>query len=399
MKKCELLAPAKDLHKAKTAIRYGADAVYIGGKEYSLRARASNFEREDIAEAVAFAHEHNARLYVTVNIVFHDEDLYGIKEYLQYLESIGVDAVIIESPGLVRIVKKYAPKLECHISTQLSSLNSASADLLKSWGADRVVLGRELSIREISQVAANTDLPLEVFIHGGMCANYSGRCTLSNYMTLRDANRGGCAQSCRWHYRIYKDGEELSDPEHTFSMGSRDLQAAAFLKDMHRLGIASLKIEGRMKSDYYIATVVRAYQTILDKLDAGEEIGEEDLAFFGNELNKAENRPFACGFLDGVMDESKQLYEETANVRHDYVGYVREYDPYNGLARIETRNPFAVGDTLEVFGPHKENRRFVLTDMFNEDWELVEESHTPMRTLWLMVPFETEEHDMVRLVK
>ncbi|MDO5439748.1 MAG: U32 family peptidase [Erysipelotrichaceae bacterium] len=399
MKKCELLAPAKDLHKAKTAIRYGADAVYIGGKEYSLRARASNFEREDIAEAVAFAHEHQARLYVTVNIVFHDEDLYGIKEYLQYLESIGVDAIIIESPGLVRIAKKYAPKLECHISTQLSALNSASAELLKSWGADRVVLGRELSLEEIEQVAKDTDLPLEVFIHGGMCANYSGRCTLSNYMTLRDANRGGCAQSCRWHYHLYDAEKELSDPDHLFSMGSRDLQAAAWLKDLHRLGIASLKIEGRMKSDYYIATVVRAYRTILDKLDAGEEITEEDLSFFENELNKAENRPFACGFLDGNMDKDKQLYEEAANVRHDYVGYVREYDPFNGLVRIETRNPFAVGDTLEVFGPHKPNRRFVLTDMFSEDWDPLEESHTPMRTMWLLIPFETEEHDMVRLVK
>ena len=399
MKKCELLAPAKDLHKAKTAIRYGSDAVYIGGKEYSLRARASNFEREDIAEAVAFAHEHQARLYVTVNIVFHDEDLYGIKEYLQYLESIGVDAIIIESPGLVRIAKKYAPKLECHISTQLSALNSASAELLKSWGADRVVLGRELSLEEIEQVAKNTDLPLEVFIHGGMCANYSGRCTLSNYMTLRDANRGGCAQSCRWHYHLYDAEKELSDPDHLFSMGSRDLQAAAWLKDLHRLGVASLKIEGRMKSDYYIATVVRAYRTILDKLDAGEEITEEDLSFFENELNKAENRPFACGFLDGNMDKDKQLYEEAANVRHDYVGYVREYDPFNGLVRIETRNPFAVGDTLEVFGPHKPNRRFVLTDMFSEDWDPVEESHTPMRTMWLLIPFETEEHDMVRLVK
>ncbi len=399
MKKCELLAPAKDLHKAKTAIRYGADAVYIGGKEYSLRARASNFEREDIAEAVAFAHEHQARLYVTVNIVFHDEDLYGIKEYLQYLESIGVDAIIIESPGLVRIAKKYAPKLECHISTQLSALNSASAELLKSWGADRVVLGRELSLEEIEQVAKDTDLPLEVFIHGGMCANYSGRCTLSNYMTLRDANRGGCAQSCRWHYHLYDAEKELSDPDHLFSMGSRDLQAAAWLKDLHRLGVASLKIEGRMKSDYYIATVVRAYRTILDKLDAGEEITEEDLSFFENELNKAENRPFACGFLDGNMDKDKQLYEEAANVRHDYVGYVREYDPFNGLVRIETRNPFAVGDTLEVFGPHKPNRRFVLTDMFSEDWDPVEESHTPMRTMWLLIPFETEEHDMVRLVK
>ena len=200
-------------------------------------------------------------------------------------------------------------------------------------------------------------------------------------------------------YHLYDSQKELSDPEHLFSMGSRDLQAAAWLKDLHRLGIASLKIEGRMKSDYYIATVVRAYRTILDKLDAGEELTEEDLAFFESELNKAENRPFACGFLDGNMDKDKQLYEEAANVRHDYVGYVREYDPFNGLARIETRNPFAVGDTLEVFGPHKPNRRFVLTDVFSEDWDPLEESHTPMRTLWLLIPFETEEHDMVRLVK
>ena len=193
MKKIELLAPAKDLHKAKIAVLYGADAVYVGGKQFSLRSRASNFDLADIEKLVKFAHERNAKVYVTVNIVFHDEDLFGIKEYLQKLDGIGIDAIIVESLGIVTIAKKMGLKFECHISTQLSSLNSLACELLKSYKADRVVLGREVSMKEIEMIASKVDVPLEVFIHGGMCSNYSGRCTLSNRMTLRDANRGGCA--------------------------------------------------------------------------------------------------------------------------------------------------------------------------------------------------------------
>lgn len=400
MNKIELLAPAKDLHKAKTAIRYGADAVFIGGKQYSLRSRASNFNEEDMQEAVNFAHAYGRKLYVTVNIVFHDEDLIGIKEYLQKLEKMGVDAVIIESLALIEIGKKIAPKLEYHVSTQLSSLNSAAANFLAYLGADRVVLGRETSMEEIEKIALKTKVPLEVFIHGGMCANVSGRCTLSNHLTLRDANRGGCAQSCRWHYHLYdKNRNELSDEENLFSMGSKDLVAVRHIERMAKAGVASLKIEGRMKSDYYIATVVKTYRSLLDELALSEHLSEERLLYYEQEMTKAENRPAACGFLDGKMDETKQLYHEEESVRHDYVAYVLAYDSLTSLASITSRNPFQKGDLLEVFGPFTNNKQFIVEDIYDENDNLILVSNKPMKQLKIKIPFMVEEHAMIRWVK
>lgn len=398
-RKIELLAPAKDLHKAKTAIRYGADAVFIGGKQYSLRSRASNFTLEDMQEAVNFAHAYGAKLYVTLNIVFHDEDMPGVIFYLQQLEKMGVDAVIIESLSLVHIGKKYAPGLEYHISTQLSSLNSAAANALQEWGADRVVLGRETSIYDVEKIAQKADVPLEVFIHGGMCANISGRCTLSNHMTLRDANRGGCAQSCRWHYRLFSaKGEELSEPDELFSMGSKDLSAVAYVQRMVTAGIASLKIEGRMKSDYYIATVVKTYRQLLDEIASGAKINEARITYYEAELNKAENRPSAAGFLDGHMDFSKQLYHEGKGVRHDYVAYVLSYNPVTQEAFISTRNPFSLHDTLEAFGPHLDNKKFRAEALYDEERNVITECNNPMRQLYLKTAVPLQKHDMIRRV-
>ena len=310
MSKIELLAPAKDLAKAKIAIRYGADAVYVGGKFYSLRSRASNFGLAELKEIAAFAKQYHARGYVTVHIVFHDSDYYGIKEYLKYLEHIGIDAVIISSLALIPIVRREAPGLECHISTQLSSLNSEAVWALRRFGADRIVLGSEASMNQIEAIASKVSVPLEVFIHGGMCSNYSGRCVLSNRMTLRDANRGGCAHSCRWKYRLYDKNELVSDPTCLLSMSSKDLRASAYVERMIRCGVASLKIEGRMKSEYYIGQVVKTYRRMIDEIYEQGSLDPERLAYYDDELSKAENRPADDGFLSGECDSSTSVWRQ-----------------------------------------------------------------------------------------
>ena len=295
MKKIELLAPAGDLQRAKIAIRYGANAVYLGGKRFSLRSRASNFDIPDIKAACDFAKEYGAHIHVTINMIPHNEDIDGIEEYLMQLEEIGVTAVIVASAYIIKIAKKVAPKLEVHLSTQLSSLNSETINIYKEWGVDRVVLGREVSIDDIYKIGQVAALPIETFIHGGMCSNFSGRCTLSNRMTLRDANRGGCAQSCRWKYYLIDNGEKVTDDEVLLSMSSKDLMAHRYVEDMIKANVASLKIEGRMKSEYYIAQVVKTYRKLIDEVYEKGKITEDRLDYYAKEFSKAENRPTADG--------------------------------------------------------------------------------------------------------
>ena len=399
MNKIELLAPAKDLEKAKIAIMYGADAVYVGGKHFSLRSRASNFENKDLMELCYFAKQYDAKVYVTVNIVFHDSDFDGIKEYLMYLDKIGVNAVIISSLILIPLVKKYAPNLECHISTQLSSYNSSAVETLRFFGADRVVLAREASMTQIEEICEKVDTPLEVFIHGGMCSNYSGRCVLSNRMTLRDANRGGCAHSCRWKYHLYDGENEISNPNCLLSMSSKDLRASAYVERMIKCGVSSLKIEGRMKSEYYIGQVVKTYRKMIDYIYSNESLDKEALEYFDAELEKAENRPSDDGFLSGDCDNTKHLYGVNgAGVTHDYVGFVKDYDKSRGIAIVEVKNIFAKGDMLEVFGPNTDNKHFVCEMMFNEDWNTVDLANRPTQILYIRVPFELHRWDMIRKV-
>lgn len=308
MKKIELLAPAGDLERLKIAILYGADAVYLGGKQFSLRSRASNFELADIEEGVKFAKQHNAHVHVTVNMLPHEEDLHGLEEYLKALEAIGVTAIICASPHIAMCAKKIAPALEVHLSTQHSSTNSAAIAYWKDMGIDRVVLARELSLTDIQKTAKHSALPIEVFIHGGMCISYSGRCVLSNHMTGRDANRGGCAQSCRWKYRLYDDHNPLHDERDLFSMSSKDLMAARYIPELIQANIASLKIEGRMKSAYYIATLIHAYRGLIDEVYSQKGISEERMEWYCNEISKAENRPTANGFYEGLPKANDHLY-------------------------------------------------------------------------------------------
>ncbi len=399
MNKIELLAPAKDLFKAKIALDYGADAVYIGGKNYSLRSRASNFTNEDIKEIVDYAHSLNKKVYVTVNIVFHDEDFEGLKDYLKYLEEIRVDAIIVSSVFVISFVKKYAPNIEAHVSTQLSSLNSEAVKLLKIYGADRVVLGREASMEEIKEIASLSDVPLEVFIHGGMCSNYSGRCVLSNRMTNRDANRGGCAHSCRWKYKVIEDGELLSDKDNPLSFSSKDLRACAYIEEMIKCGVASLKIEGRMKSEYYIAGVVKTYRDLIDEVYEKGHLDDKRLEYYDNELSKCENRLSDSGFLSGTCDDSKHLYGVNGSgVTHDYVGIVKAYDCNRGLALVEVKNKFDLNDELEVISPNKENRQFVNRVMFDSEWNKVAMAHKPCEQLIIRLPFSVSKNDMIRKI-
>ena len=399
MNKVELLAPAKDLQKAKIAIMYGADAVYVGGTFYSLRARASNFELLDLQELSMFAKKRGAKVYVTVNIIFHDDDYNGVREYIRYLGSIGIDGVIISSLGLIPIIRQEAPKMECHISTQLSCLNSSSVRTLKEFGADRVVLGREVSMAQIEQIARTVDVPLEVFIHGGMCSNYSGRCTLSNRMTNRDANRGGCAHSCRWKYQLYDGDEPIYDPDCLMSMSSKDLRASSYIDRMIRIGVASLKIEGRMKSEYYIGQVVKTYRQMIDEIYASGKLSPERIEYYDSELSKAENRPADDGFLSGDCDNTKHLYGVNgAGVTHDYVAYVHSFDTNRNVALVEVKNVFAKGDELEIFGPQINNERFIVDTMTDNEDNEVELANKPTQLLFVKTPIPVSEGDMIRKV-
>ncbi len=392
--KPELLAPAGDLLRAKTAIRYGADAVYLGGKRFSLRSRASNFELEDIRKAVVFAKSHNAKIYVTVNMIPHDEDLEGLEEYLLELQNIGVAAVIVASVHIAVLAKEITPLMEVHLSTQLSITNSSALQFYRKLGVDRVVLARETSLEQIETIAHESKTDLEVFIHGGMCVNYSGRCTLSNEMTLRDANRGGCAQSCRWKYRLYRNKDEISDPNCLFSMSSKDLIAAEEIPMLMRIGIASLKIEGRMKSAYYIAVVVDAYRKLIDSIEKGEDKTEaisNCLAL----LKKAENRPVADGFFHGIPGSSHHLYSADGDgINQEFVATVHE-QLSNHRVSIVIRNNLPCGIELEVLSPRYAIRSFTLNTLERQG-VAIDTANIPMEILEITVPFAVEAGDFLR---
>ena len=396
--KIELLAPAGDLERAKVAIMYGANAVYIGGKKFSLRSRASNFEIEDIKQAVIFANKYNAHIHVTINMIPHSDDFEGLKEYLIQLESVGVTAIIVASLTIVKVAKLVAPKLEVHLSTQMTSTNHMCCEFYEQYKIDRLVLARECNLKQIDSVCSNSKLPIEAFIHGAMCTNYSGRCTLSNAMTLRDANRGGCAQSCRWKYNLYINKEIVNDDKSLFSMSSKDLLAFLYIYDMMKSNVASLKIEGRMKSAYYIATVVKTYRDLIDEIALTQKpLDDFRIAYYQNEFSKAENRPTCFGFLDHEPNDKDHLYGiNGAGVTHDFLAVVMDYDVKLKLATIQVRNHFVKGDQMEVFGPNITNEVFVVDDILDEKLNFIEVCNKPMQIVRLNIPFKVEVGDMIR---
>ncbi len=399
MNQIELLAPAGDLTRLKTAVRYGADAVYIGGKQFSLRSRASNFSLADIKEGAAFAKQYGAKVHVTVNMLPHEEDLSGLSDYLTALQECGVHAIICASPAIMMCAKQVAPKLEVHVSTQHSLTNSAAVNYWKSKGADRVVLARELTLSQLKEVKEHSELPLEVFIHGGMCISYSGRCMLSNHMALRDANRGGCAQSCRWKYRLYDNGKPIHDEATLFSMSSKDLMGARFLPELMQMGIASVKIEGRMKSTYYIATLVHTYRMLIDELLENGSVSDEKMDWYCAQLAKAENRPFATGFFQGVPKAQDHLYGiNGAGISGEYIADVIDYDSEQKMAVLKVRNKFDPGIKAEVFAPHEPLRQFVISQIYDEEDMRLETANQPMRIVKIPSEFPMSKHAMIRKV-
>lgn len=391
----ELLAPAGDLEKLKVAVMYGADAVFIGGKKFSLRARASNFGIKEIREGCEFARKYNAKVYVTMNIVPHDEDFEGIEDYLLELVDAGVTGVIISSIAYANIIKKIAPTLELHLSTQFSASNSETIKMFEKLGFSRVVLARETSLKQIEEIKKKTNAELEIFIHGGMCVAYSGRCMLSNHMTNRDANRGGCAHSCRWNYKLTKDGVLQHQEDEYLNMGSKDLMAINAITKMIDIGVKSLKIEGRMKSVYYIATVVRCYRMLIDEyLKTGRL---ENIDFYIQEIQKAETRQAATGFLHNKVGPNEQLY----NVRNDvptkeFLGIVLAYDDETQIATLEQRNYFEINEEVEFFGPKLKNTNFVIGEMYDEEMNELDVARHPKQIIKIKVPFKLKPWDMLR---
>ena len=397
--KIELLAPAGDLSRLKTAVLYGADAVFVGGKKFSLRSRASNFDLDAIYEGSLFAHQHNSRLHVTVNIIPHEEDFEGLALYLQQLEAAGVDAIIVASLSIVKLAKQVAPKLEVHISTQYSITNSKTIDFYRSLGADRCVLARETNLEELELLINNTNMPIEVFIHGGMCVNYSGRCTLSNYMTGRDANRGGCAQSCRWRYHLYDNGLEVSDPNNLFTMSSKDLNAIEVLPQLIDLGVTSLKIEGRMKTDYYIANVVGAYRKAIDLIYEGKIERSKIIDDTNKLLKNTMSRATFSGFYLSKPDKNGHLYSVNGSgVLQNFVANILEYDQSSQMAKIVVKNHFCIDDELEIMSPDGISNSFKTDLLIDSNNDEVTRLYKPMEICYMKIPFVVKVDDYVRRV-
>jgi putative protease len=390
----ELLAPAGDLEKLKIALMYGADAVFIGGENFSLRARASNFSIKDIKEATDFAHERNKKVYVTTNIIPHNEDLEGLVPYLKDLETCQVDAIISASPYIIHQALTHT-NLEVHLSTQQSTTNTEAVNYWYEKGVKRIVLARELTMDDIESLSKKTDADLEVFVHGGMCMSFSGRCSLSNNMTDRDANRGGCAHSCRWNYTLHKQGEPMN--EHYFSMSSKDLEALDYVPRLIDANIKSLKIEGRMKSLHYIATVVGTYRKLIDDYVRDGKI--DDFSMYEKEIQKAENRQTSHGFFAGMPGIEQQLYGmRSEQPTQTFIGLIQSYDETSGEAIIEQRNYFEIGDSIEVFHPNGKKDAFVLTSMVDLENQVTEIARHPKQILKIKIPFRVEPYAMMRKI-
>ena len=385
----ELLAPAGDLEKLKFALHYGADAVYVGGQNFSLRANAKNFSLQDLEEALLFAHERGKKVYVTVNIVFHDEDTKGLKEYLKKLAEIHVDAVIVSDIAVMKLIKDENIPLEIHVSTQASILNPYAALFYKNLGATRVVLAREASKEDIEEIKLMTNLDLECFIHGAMCTSFSGRCVMSNVITNRDANRGGCAQICRWTFK--------TDEEPIFSMTSKDLNMIANIESMINRGVNSFKVEGRMRGIYYIATVIHTYRKLIDQIK-NKTLDEKEVRYALDILNRSANRDSSPQFYDGLPTEKEQYFlgrQEISN--QDFLGLVLDYDEENKMVLLEQRNYFKNGDIVEFFGPETETFTYMVHTIINENDEKIEVANHPNMLVKLPVDKSLHKWDMMRI--
>ena len=400
----ELLAPAGNFSKLKTALYYGADAVYLGGKSFSLRAFSDNFSEEELLLAVNYVHERGKKIYVTVNIFAKNSDFEKAENYFKYLEKIGVDGVILTDPGFVALAKKVAPNLVLHLSTQANTLNKYSAKFWEETGIKRIILARELSIKEIKEIKEflSPDTELEAFIHGAMCISYSGRCLMSNYFNGRDANRGECVQACRWEYELReksKDGEyyPIEEDEHgTYVLNSKDLNLINYFDDMVNAGICSFKIEGRMKGEYYLATVINAYRRAIDDyLKNG--VSYKDNPIYMTELKKTFHRAFTTAYAFGKNDETVNYSGSQSSGNSMFIANVLGYDEEKGCAVVEMRNRFKVGDELEVLSPSENfNKKFIVTEIYNQNGEVVDDAKLVQQKLYVKTDIKLSSGDILR---
>ena len=392
MKGIELLSPAGDIERLKVTLLYGADAVYIGGEKYGLRANATNFTLDEIKEGCSFAHKLGKKVYLTLNIVFHNEDMEGVYDYISSVVDAGIDAFIVSDPFIISYIKNNHPNVEVHLSTQNSTTNYKSVEFFQKQGVDRVVLAREVSLEEMREIYNKTKIDLEVFIHGAMCTCYSGRCALSNYVTNRDANRGGCAQVCRFTFGV--EGKK------DFTFATKDNNLAAYIGNLIEAGVTSLKVEGRMRSLYYLATVIGTYREIIDRY-YDSTLNDDILKVLEERLARVSNREVSTHYLLGEASAKDQYYtgrNEASN--QDYLGQVISYDKSNKLVKIYERNYFIVGDTVELFTPKGDRLSFMVKKLYDEDMNLIDVARHPddIYYIYLDTEVEIEEYSMIRLL-
>ncbi|HIX70099.1 peptidase U32 family protein [Enterococcus diestrammenae] len=408
LKRPEVLAPAGTLEKLKTAIHYGADAVYIGGNAYGLRSRAGNFTYEQMAEGVAYAREHDAKVYVAANMVTHEGNQEGAGEFFRNLRDVGISAVIVSDPALIEICITEAPGLPVHLSTQASATNWETLEFWKEEGLERVVLAREVSMAEVAMIRAHSDIEIEAFVHGAMCISYSGRCVLSNHMSMRDANRGGCSQSCRWKYDLFDmpfgteahqslvDKGQVTEP---YSMSAVDMSMIQHIPDLIENGVNSFKIEGRMKSIHYVSTVTNVYKAAVDSYMADPEnwVCKQEWI---DELWKVAQRELSDGFYYHTPTDEDQLFGPRRKIpQYTFIGEVLAYDAATKMATVRQRNHFSVGDEIEFYGPGFQHFHQSVTVMYNEDGESIDRAPNPMMLLTMPVAQPVHVGDMIRKKK
>lgn len=396
MKKPELLAPAGDLERLKYALHYGADAVYIGGPSLGLRANAINFTFEEIKQGTEYAHQRNKKVYVTVNIVLHNKEIPEVLEYLKQLEKCNIDAIIVSDLTIIELALKHT-NLEVHLSTQASTMNYETCKFYKELGVTRIVLAREMSKQEIQEIKRHVDIELECFIHGAMCTGISGRCAMSNVLTARDANRGGCSQICRWDFDLKNKNQEYLKGDKPFTFCAKDLSLLKYLPDMVNLNIDSFKIEGRMRSIYYIATIVWVYRHAID------EYFKNPKAYSYNKtyeyiLRNCANRDSVVQFFNGKNDESCGYYNGRTEISNqDFLGIVLDYEEEHKLALVEMRNYFKIGDQAEIFGPNTEPYLFEIEQIYDENEDSIEVVRHPKQIVKIFLPIKVNPYDLIRL--
>lgn len=407
MKKIELLAPAGDLEKLKIAVLYGADAVYFGGEVFSLRAGAGNLTIEEMKEGIAFAHERGAKCYLTINIFAHNRDIQPLREYLSQIKELDIDAFIVSDPGIIVMIQEIIPNAEIHLSTQANMTSYQTANFWYNIGVKRIVLARELSFEEMAQIRQNTpeDLEYEAFVHGAMCISYSGRCLLSNFMIERDANQGMCAHPCRWKYALVEEqrpGQYYpieEDDRGTYILNSRDLCMIEYIPELVESGLASLKIEGRMKSIFYVATIIAAYRKAIDAYYQDPEHYEFKQEWM-DEMKKVSHREFTTGFYFNNPTNKDQNYRTSAYTRdYSFTGLVKEYDEATGYAIVEQRNKMVIGDEIEVFGPGQGFFVQKLEEMYDEEGNAISSAPHPQQILKIKMAKPVEENFMLRKKK